>query len=64
MPSKDKACKICKTIYDEGEKCPNCESKEYTDSYKGRIYVVNPEKSEVAQKLNITSEGNFAIKTR
>jgi len=64
MAKKDKACKICKTIYEEGEKCPNCESKEYTDSYKGRIHVVNPEKSEIAQKLNITSEGNFAIKTR
>lgn len=64
MAKKDKACKICKTIYEEGEKCPNCDSKEYTDSYKGRIYVVNPEKSEIAQKLNITSEGNFAIKTR
>ena len=64
MAKKDKACKICKTIYEEGEKCPSCESKEYTDSYKGRIYVVNPEKSEIAEKLNIKSEGNFAIKTR
>jgi len=62
--SKDKACKICKTIYEEGEKCPNCDSKESTDSYKGRIVVLNHEKSLIAEKLNIKNEGNFAIKTR
>ena len=62
--SKPKACKICNKIYEEGSKCPKCESKESTDSFKGRIVVSNPEKSEIAQKLNIKSKGNFAIKTR
>jgi len=61
--AKQKACKICNKIYD-GEKCPNCESKEHTENFKGRIVVSNPEKSEIAQKLNIKSKGNFAIKTR
>jgi DNA-directed RNA polymerase subunit E" len=64
MATKDKACKICKTIYEEGDKCPNCGSKEYTDSYKGRIEVLNSEKSEIANKINIKTNGNFAIKTR
>ncbi len=61
--AKQKACKICNTIY-EGEKCPKCESKESTDSFKGRIIVLNPEKSEIAQKLNLKGKGNFAIKTK
>lgn len=61
---KEKACKMCKTIYLEEDKCPNCGSKESTESFKGRIVVINPEKSEIAQKLNIPSKGNFAIKTR
>jgi DNA-directed RNA polymerase subunit E" len=60
---KQKACKICNTIY-EGDKCPKCESKESTDNFKGRIVVLNPETSEIAQKLNLKSKGNFAIKTR
>jgi len=60
---KPKACKICKAIY-EGEKCPKCDSKESTDSFKGRIVILNPEKSEIAKKLNIKGKGNFAIKTR
>jgi len=62
--AKAKACKICNTIYEEGEKCPNCDSKESTESFKGRVIILNPEKSEIAQKLNIKNKGNFAIKTR
>ncbi len=62
--SKDKACKICNKIYDEGDKCPNCGAKESTDSFKGRIYFVDPEKSEIAKKLDLHGKGNYAIKTR
>lgn len=61
MP-KQKACKICNTIY-EGDKCPKCESKESTESFKGRIVVLDSEKSEIAKKLDIKEKGNFAIKT-
>ena len=61
---KSKACKICNRIYETGDKCPNCGAKESTESFKGRVYVTNPEKSEIAEKLNIKSKGNFAIKTR
>ena len=62
MP-KEKACKICKRIY-EGNECPNCGARESTDTFKGRIQVISPEKSEIAKKLDIKKEGNFAIKTR
>ncbi len=63
MP-KSKACRLCNTIFEVGEKCPNCASKEYTDSFKGRIEILNPEKSELSEKLNLKEKGNFAIKTR
>ncbi len=62
--TKPKACKICSAIYESGEKCPKCDSKESTEGFKGRIQVLNPEKSEIAKKLNIKEKGNFAIKTR
>ena len=61
--SKQKACKICKTIYDEA-KCPNCGSKDSIEGFKGRTIILNPEKSEIAQKLKITKKGNYAIKAR
>ena len=62
--AKTKACKICNTIFESGEKCPKCESKESTEAYKGRVVILDPEKSEIAQKLNLKNKGNFAIKTR
>jgi len=61
--TKQKACKICNVIY-EGEKCPKCDSKESIEGFKGRIIVQNPEKSEIAKKLNIKEKGEYAIKTR
>ncbi len=61
--TKKKACKICSRIF-EGDECPSCGSKETTESHKGRIVIFDPEKSEIAKKINIKEKGNFAIKTR
>ena len=63
MP-KPKACRVCNKIYEEGDKCPRCDAKESTDAFKGRVVVIDSEKSEIAKKLNIKGKGNFAIKTR
>jgi DNA-directed RNA polymerase subunit E" len=60
---KQRACKVCNRIH-EAEKCPSCDSKEFTEGFKGRIVLMNPEKSEIAQKLNFKEKGNFALKTR
>lgn len=61
--AKPKACRMCGRIFD-GLKCPACDSKESTESFKGRVVVLDPEKSEIANKLKIKGKGNFAIKTR
>ena len=60
--TKQKTCKMCNRIY-EGEKCPACGSKEFADSFKGKAIIINPEKSEIAAKLNIKEKGTYAIKT-
>lgn len=45
-----------------GDKCPNCKSQQTVAGFKGRIMVLNPEKSEIGKKLEITVEGEYAIK--
>ena len=62
--AKEKACKLCKVIYEGKDKCPKCESKEFSETFKGKIIVTDAEKSEVAKKLKIKENGTFAIKTR
>jgi DNA-directed RNA polymerase subunit E" len=59
--SKEKACKGCKTIY-EGSECPSCKKKEFSDSFKGKVEIINPEKSELTQHLKITKKGTYAIR--
>lgn len=60
--AKRKICKDCRRIYD-GEKCPNCDSTNFADSFKGRIIVRVPEKSAIAKELKINKKGTYAIKT-
>ena len=59
--AKEKACKSCKLIY-EGDACPSCGKKEVSDSFKGKVEIVDPEKSEMANKLKVTKKGVYAIK--
>ena len=58
-----KSCKQCRTIF-EGSKCTECGSTEFTDSFKGKITVLNPEQSEIAKNLKLTKKGFFSIRLR
>lgn len=60
MP-KSKACKKCKAIF-TGAKCPKCGSEEANDAFKGRIFVLKPEESEIAKKLKLNEKGEYAIR--
>jgi DNA-directed RNA polymerase subunit E" len=59
--TKEKACKNCKLIY-EGDVCPNCGKKETTETFKGKVEIINSEKSEIAKELKITKPGLYAVK--
>lgn len=59
---KKKVCKNCKFIFTEGDNCPACKSNQFATSFKGRLYVVDPSRSEIAKKLEITVKGEYAIK--
>jgi len=58
---KEKACKNCKLIY-EGENCPSCGKREFSDTFKGKIEIVDPEKSELAKYLKVNKKGIYGIK--
>ncbi len=56
-----KACKNCKFIH-EGNQCPKCGSDEASENFKGRLIVIDPERSEIAQRLKIKDKGVYAFK--
>ena len=59
--AKDKACKTCKLIYYE-DSCPSCGKKEVSETFKGRVEIINKEKSLLAKELKINKNGFYAIK--
>ncbi len=58
-----KVCRKCK-LFVSGNECPLCKGNEFTENWKGKIIILNPEKSEIAKKLNIKTKGEYAIKIR
>ncbi len=59
-----KACKKCNTLVEKEDKCPKCGGTDFSENWKGRVIILNPEQSEVAQKLKVKEKGVYAIKTR
>lgn len=58
---KKKACKKCK-IFVEGDECPICKGTQFITNWKGRLYVVDAKKSEIAKKIGAEVKGEYAIK--
>jgi len=61
--TRKKACKKCK-IFVKGNECQICKGTDFTTSWKGRIIILDAEKSEIAKKLGINLKGEYAIKIR
>ena len=60
---KKKYCKNCKILV-TGSNCKICNGIEFTDNFQGRIFITDPAKSEIAEKLGIKQKGEYAIKVR
>ncbi len=58
-----RACRQCRLLFDAGS-CPLCNNSDFATSWNGRITVVKADKSEIAQRLLITKDGDYAIKVR
>mgnify|MGYP001599541975 FL=1 len=58
-----KACKKCRLFID-GQECPICHNSNFTETWKGRITILDADKSEIAKKVGIDIKGEYAIKVR
>jgi len=59
-----RACKKCKFFSDTVQICPVCGGNQFTESWKGKVFIFKPEESEIAKNMKITKKGSYAIKTR
>lgn len=61
--SKKKACKSCKMFVDS-DVCPSCKGNQFSNNWQGRIFILDPEKSEIGKKIGIKLKGEYAIKVK
>jgi DNA-directed RNA polymerase subunit E" len=57
-----RACKQCSFI-SEDDVCPRCGSAT-SKEWQGYLVVVDYEKSDIAKKMGITSNGKYALRVR
>ena len=58
-----KVCKNCK-IFVKGETCPVCKGNQFSTNWRGRIHILNKEKSEIAKRIEAKEKGEYAIRVR
>ncbi|RLI77912.1 DNA-directed RNA polymerase subunit E'' [Archaeoglobales archaeon] len=58
----DYACRKCKFINHDTLVCKNCGSTDLTKEWYGYIVIIDPENSQIAQKLGIKIPGKYTIK--
>ncbi|MBU2640137.1 MAG: DNA-directed RNA polymerase, subunit E'' [Nanoarchaeota archaeon] len=60
---KRKVCKKCK-LFVKGNICPICNGSDFSENWQGRVYILDPTKSEIAKKMEIEAKGEYAVKAR
>lgn len=61
-----KACRHCQLIEEDkkSNRCKNCNSTDLSEDFSGMVIIIDPEKSEIAHRLQIKKPGKYALKVR
>ena len=68
MVKKPFACGECNRILPDSiskndpVQCANCPSAPVTTDWQGYVVILHPRRSEIAQRLNISQPGSYALK--
>lgn len=60
----EKACKNCNRIVEDASECPVCRNNDLSNSWSGLVVIYDPEDSEIAEKLGISTPGRYAIRVK
>lgn len=60
---QQKVCRQCHRVVD-GEACVICGSNNLSEDWAGYLVIVDPERSDIAKKMNIDLPGRYALKVR
>jgi len=57
------ACRECHRVTRD-EVCPACGSENLSDDWSGYVVIVEPDESEIAEKMEVELAGKYALKVR
>jgi DNA-directed RNA polymerase subunit E" len=60
---QQKVCRQCHRVVD-GEACVICGSNNLSEDWAGYLVIIDPERSDIAKKMNIDLPGRYALKVR
>ena len=59
------SCRECHHIVEPDQNaCPYCGSSSLTEDWAGYVVITHPEKSEIAEKMEVSEGGEYALKVR
>ena len=65
MASNRLVCRECHRVVEpDTETCPSCGSSSLSEDWAGYVIIAHPERSEIAQKMEVTEPGKYALKVR
>jgi DNA-directed RNA polymerase subunit E" len=65
MASNRLACRDCHRITEPDiEVCPYCGSNSLTEDWAGYVVITHPERSEIAEKMEVAEAGEYVLKVR
>lgn len=59
----DQVCRECHRII-SGQTCPICGSSNLSSDWSGMVIIIDPEKSEIAKKIDVKVADKYALKVR
>jgi len=59
-------CRDCHRVLDveTGEQCPSCGSNSLTEDWAGYVVIAHPEDSDIAEAMEVSEAGRYALKVR
>jgi DNA-directed RNA polymerase subunit E" len=65
MASNRLVCRECHRVVDPDEEtCPACGSSSLTEDWAGYVIIAHPETSRIAEEMEVTEPGKYALKVR
>jgi DNA-directed RNA polymerase subunit E" len=59
-------CRECHRVLEASEEdsCPGCGSTSLTEDWAGYVIIAHPEESEIAEEMQVSDPGKYALKVR